>query len=244
MKRLVPNLMFVCALALSLAVPASARAETTLQAIQPLSSVQVNYISNFNNQAGFVCQETWASASRIHGTCRELVTASYPEINIDLVTGRVREFIFYDDTYYERSGDETTWSATRIEGYDSSFTVNDLLFGSYLYPSNVVITNLGEAQVGGTVATQYQFWSTDSALNEASGGQVVYDVFVSAEGFVLKDQVSQRGSFPMGDGELNSIWTYSNFNQPLMVYAPPPSSVTVQALGKSRVTSLSVLRQR
>ena len=244
MKRLVPNLMFVCALALSLAVPGSARAETALQAIQPLSSVQVNYISNFNNQAGIVCQETWASASRIHGTCRELVTASYPEINIDLVTGRVSEYIIYDDTYYQRIDAATTWSATKLEGYDPSFTINDLLYGSYLYPRNAVITNLGEAQVGGTAATQYQFWSTDSALNEASGGQNVYDVFVSAEGFVLKDQVSQRGSFPMGDGELNSIWTYSNFNQPLMVYAPPPSSVTVQALGKSRVTSLSVLRQR
>jgi hypothetical protein len=82
--------------------------------------------------------------------------------------------------------------------------------------------------IDGAPTTQYQFWSTDSELNELSGGQFVYDVFVSDAGMVLKDQVSQRGSFPMlGEGELALVWTYSNFNGPVSIAAPPANQVQI-----------------
>lgn len=212
------------------AVPTRAAGEVSLPALADLRSVEQNYVATFNGEPGIVCQYMVASATRVHGTCRDLVTANYPELNIDLVAGRVIEFVDYDGKSYSRVNDEQTWIVTDIQNYDPSLTLNTLLFGSYIAPRETVITNIGSTAVNGMATTQYQFWSTNAELNTASGGQYVYDVFVSAQNYVLKDQESLRGMLPMGEGELDNVWTYSNFNGAISVSPPPPASVKAASL--------------
>jgi hypothetical protein len=212
--------------------PLSAQAQTSLPPLAPLSSVRLNYVNTFNGEPGIVCQEELSSQPgySYHGTCHELVTAQLPELDIDLVAGRITEYIYVNGVYYERVGDATSWTAWTDPDYNAGLTLNDALFAGYLYPDGSVITDLGPVTVDGTQATQYQFWSTDSELNELSGGQFVYDVFVTGAGMVVKDQVSQRGSFDMlGEGELAMVWTYSNFNGPVSIAAPPASQVQMGA---------------
>jgi hypothetical protein len=210
--------------------PLSAQAQTSLPPLAPLSSVRIDYVGTFNGEVGIVCQEELSSEPGFsyHGTCHELASAQVPELAIDLVAGRITEYVYLNGVYYERIGDATTWTAWADPDYNGELSLNDALFSSYLYPSNAVITNVGRVTIDGTPATQYQFWSTDSELNELSDGQYVYDVFVTDTGLVLKDQVSQRGNLPiLGEGELALVWTYKNFNGPVSIAAPPASQVQV-----------------
>ena len=226
-------------------VPARAAVEVSLPTLADLHSVEQNYVATFNGEPGIVCQYVVASSTRVHGTCHDLVTAQDPQLNIDLVAGRVIEFVDYDGKSYSRVNDEQTWTATDIENYDPNLTLNTLLFGSYIAPRETTITDIGATAVNGTAVTQYQFWSTNAELNAASGGQYVYDVFVSAQKYVLKDQESLRGSFSLGTGEIDNIWTYSNFNAEFSVSPPPAESVKAASLsskGGWRVTSLRGIR--
>lgn len=229
MRRLTFRLVLTVLIALGFASFATAaRAqETALPALAELNSVRADYVSTFNGEPGVVCQEEWSSGSRYHSTCLDLVSAQYPEINVDLVAGRVREYVYYDGIFYSRVGDERTWEAQTDPSYDASITLNQRLFSGYLFPGNAAVTTIGRTTVGILPATQYQFWSLDPDLNKASGGQFVYDVFISDQGFVLKDQSSSRGSFPMGEGELAGIVTYKDFNSPIVVAPPPAESVRV-----------------
>lgn len=245
MRHVILRLTALALLAAVLATPvatAKAQSSSDLPALAALTSVRFDYVSTFNGEPGIVCQEEWASASRYHSTCRELVNADYPEIDINLVAGRVTEFVYYDGMGYFRTGDERTWASAVDPEYDPSLTLNQILFAGYIAPENTAITTIGQSSVGGTSATQYQFWSLDPDLNAASGGQYVYDVFVSAQGFVLKDQVSQRGSFPMGNGELALIWTYKDFNGPIAVSPPPSESVRAASSAAMRVSPGALLR--
>lgn len=237
MRRPTFRLVLTALIALGFASSATSASaqDTALPALAELTSVRVDYVSTFNGEPGIVCQDEWSSGGRYHSTCLDLVSAQYPEINVDLVAGRVREYVYYDGIFYSRVGDERTWDAQSDPTYDASITLNQRLFGGYLFPGNAAVTTIGRTSVGSLPATQYQFWSLDPELNEASGGQFVYDVFVSDQGFVLKDQASSRGSFPMGEGELAGIWAYKDFNSPITVTPPPAESVRAAGAGLLRL---------
>ncbi len=237
MPRPAIGLLVLALLTLSLALPTTAaRAQDAeLPALAEITSMRVDYVATFNGEPGIVCQDEWASASRFHSTCLELVDAQFPEIGIDFVAGRVSEYVYYDGIAYSRLNDETVWLSAADPNYDPNNTLINIHFSGYTDPWDAVVTNVGRVDVGGTPATQYQFWSLDTELNEESGGQYVYDVFVSDEGFVLKDQVSNRGNFPMGEGELAFIWTYRDFNTAISVAPPPAESVSTASVSGLRL---------
>lgn len=205
-------------------VPAVAK-DASPPPLAELTSVRWDYVSTFNGEPGVVCQGEATLPARGHETCQELVTAYYPDFGIDAVTGRVIEYIYYDGTVYKRVNDETTWTAETYPDYDSTLSFNQRLFPNYLYPWNAAITNMGRRTINGTSTTQYQFWSLDPERNRASGGQFVYDAFVSDEGIMIKDQASWRGSLPMGEGVMEDISVYRDFNTPIVVERPPAELV-------------------
>lgn len=90
------------------------------------------------------------------------------------------------------------------------------------YPA--ALTHIGQTDVDGSSTTQFQYWSLDRAYNERVGGQVVYDLFLTAEGNVRKAQLSYRGTLSLGQGELDGIYVYRDFNAPITV-SPPPAEL-------------------
>ncbi|NTU86270.1 MAG: hypothetical protein HGA45_44240 [Chloroflexales bacterium] len=216
------------------ALPARAQEDSFLQAIMPLSSVRYNFIYTYNGAPLVVCQAEFASANRSHQTCNELVTLA----DLDLVAGRVFEVVYYDGTRYQRANESTTWESSPTD-FDPQATLNDVLFSYYLYPSDLTATKMGEVKISDTPTTHYQLWSHDSVRNESNGGQFVYDIFVSGPGYVLQDQENVRGeSF-----EFVKIWTYSDFNSPIVVSPPPDSMVQKAASAKGLGFAATALKR-
>lgn len=199
----------------------------TLPPVTQVATLHQTVFLEFNGQPLQVCQIDFSSAVRLHGTCQDFQTVpiAVPGYQTDLVTGQVTEFIEYDGTSYTRINAETTWTSKPIEDYDPTVSVIDLL--SFPFASVPgVLSQVGSTTVGATPATQYQYWVTDSEWNSASGGQFVYDIFISSDGRMVKDQGSYRGTLPqLGTGELQLIFGYSDYNAPITVSPPPASQV-------------------
>jgi hypothetical protein len=204
-----------------IAHPARAADDVALPDLAPLTSVRWNFVATFNDRPLSVCQEEYESFNRGHAVCNELVTMAIPEYGLELVAGRVDEVIVYDETFYLRFDDDTTWTAIPNPNYVPQATINDL----YRVGFAAALTRLGLAEVSGATATQYQYWSLDPDLNAAAGGQAVYDLFISDQNRVLKSQLSYRGALSMGMGELAGIYVYRDFNAPITVYRPPADKV-------------------
>jgi hypothetical protein len=197
-------------------VPVRAQQGDKLPELTPFKTVRDTFVQTFNRQPLQVCQSEWESWNRVHGACRDLVTATTRDQ--ELLAGLLVEFVFYDGTHYQRVNGETTWTASRDERYDPDVTFAEAFF-KVNYTAE--LTRIGPATVGSVATTQYQYWSLDQTFNEKVGGQAVYDLFLSAENRVVSDVFSARGSIPgLGAGTLEQRWVYSDFDAPIVV-APP-----------------------
>jgi hypothetical protein len=218
MRRLNTTLTFLL-LALTASVAAPVRAQeqgAKLPALMPFKTVRDAFVQTFNGRPLQVCQSEWESWNRVHGACRDLVTATTRDQA--LIAGMLVEFVFYDGTQYQRVNDETTWTVSRDERYDPDLTFADALF-KVNYAA--VLTRIGPIDVANIPTTQYQYWSIDKTFNKQNGGQVVYDLFLSAENRVISDVFSARGSIPgLGDGILAQTWVYSDFDAPITIARP------------------------
>lgn len=211
-------------------MPARAQAQDViLPELAPVTTLRHNFVFAFNGRPLQVCQAEWESWNRSHGTCRDLVTV--PEW--DLIENYVREVVRYDGTAYIRDNDETVWTALPDEQYAPDVMLNDAL---YSVNFAATLSQIGTVDINGIPTIQYQYWSLDEALNELAGGQVVYDLFISAENRVIKDQISARGTIlGLGDGELSSIWLYSDFDTAITVSPPPAELVQAADPGMQNV---------
>ena len=211
-------LVLILALTIGSLMPVRTEAQgVTLPDLAPTNSVRERFIRAFNGRPLRVCQWEYEKAGRDHGVCHDLVTV--PEQNI---RQGVHEFVSYDGTAYRRFGDERTWTASRIEGYNPNQTLNQ---GFTSVNFEAVVTRIGPANVAGIPAIEYQYWSLDRALNERVGGQFVFDVFISSDNRVVARQRSHRGNIPgLGMGEQILLWTYYDHNTPIKV-GPPPAGL-------------------
>lgn len=189
-----------------------------LPALAPFRTMRDTFVQTFNGRPLQVCQSEWESWNRVHGACRDLVTATTREQ--ELIAGMLVEFVFYDGTHYQRVNDEATWTASRDERYDPDLALADAFFKVNY---DAALTRIGAVDVGNIPTTQYQYWSLDKTLNKQVGGQAVYDLFLSAENRVISDVFSARGNIPgLGDGALAQTWVYADYDAPIVV-APPPA---------------------
>ena len=213
------NRHWLAALALLLALvalPGAARAATSPPQLATLRSVRETTLTSFNGRPLQVCQREWQSWNRVHGVCHDLATATLYEQSF--VQGTVVEFVLFDGTRYERVNEQTVWSARPDEGFAPDQDLGEALFH---IAEGAQVTRLPDAALGGAPATHYQYWVLDKARNAVAGGQVVYDQFVSAQGFVVQNQTRVLGDVPgAGAGELVELRGYSDFNTPIVVTAP------------------------
>lgn len=214
MARLWPAAL---ALALLLVLaPGAARAAASPPQLAPLRSVRDTALLSFNGRPLQVCRREWQSWNRVHGVCQDLATATVYDQRF--IQGTVVEFVLFDGTRYERVNEQTAWSARPDEGFAPDQDLNAALF---LVPERAQLTRLPDAQVGGAPAAHYQYWVLDEARKAEAGGQVVYDQFVSGQGYVVQSQTSVRGAVPgLGEGELVETRGFSDFNAPLVVTPP------------------------
>ena len=196
-------------------------ATTTLPPLAPLNSVRWDFVTTFNGQPLSVCKEEYESYNRGHAVCHQLVTMALPEYGLNLVAGQVDEVVLYDKMFYQRKNDETTWTASPNPIYSPDATLRDLYTVGYA----AALTKIGQIDVDGTSTTQFQYWSLDSKFNQRAGGQAVYDLFVTADGYVRKAQLSYRGHLSLGQGELHGIYVYKDFNAPIKVGPPPADAI-------------------
>jgi hypothetical protein len=206
--------MFV--LLVLLADPATTRAAQSPPQLTTLRSVRDSTLISFNGRPLQVCQREWQSWNRVHGVCHDLATASVYDQSF--VQGTVVEFVLFDGTRYERVNGQAEWSARPDEGFAPDQDLNQAFF---LIAERAQLTRLPDVQVGGAAAAHYQYWVLDKARNAAAGGQVVYDQFVSAQGYVVQSQTRVEGAVPgSGAGELIELRSFSDFNVPIIVSPP------------------------
>jgi hypothetical protein len=206
--------LLLCLLSAAAGAAAPREAEPTLA---PLTSVRMQSIF-YTDLDGpiLVCQRRIESWQRWHDTCRSLAASPYYP---NYETGDVVENVLYDGLFYSRRNAETTWAVTSAEAaHDPALTLTAGLFG---IPFEAAVTDLGSLTIGGTPTTHYQYWSIDKAYNQSLGDvQPVYDHFVAADGLVIQDQASLRGS-----NTLTRVRGYTQHNTPIAVAAPPANLV-------------------
>lgn len=136
-----------------LVLPVQARpiAQQASLDLAPVSSIRVNYVSTVNKLPVRVCQEEWATATRVHGTCNHLLSLSVPELAIEQTAGETVEYVYYDGTYYERRDQATVWSAVQLPDYSAEATINALLFNDGVFDYAGVLTEIGEETVETTI---------------------------------------------------------------------------------------------
>lgn len=214
-----------------------AKAQSSLPTINALTSVRMGTTLLIEGIPAVVCQERFESGLRSHGTCRELVTVP----SIDLVAGRTTEVVRYDDTLYVRVDQSTTWESLKLN-IDPRTTLDETLF---LGPALIiafadgVLSELPGATIGGAATRHFQFWSNDEDLNADAGGRVVYDFFVSGQGFIVQDQLDIRGEDETAGGIVSLVRGFSDFNVPVTV-TPPPSNQVRPATNKAASKGLSL----
>jgi hypothetical protein len=133
----------------------------------------------------------------------------------------VRETILYDGIFYLRVDDEDTWVAEAVPELGFAGPTVNLLFQSRINDlGDVTVINLGPVIINGVTTTQYQYRPAGGS------GTLVYDVFVTADGLVLKDEFSLR---EIDDGSVTviiaDVWTYRSFDVIIIVTPPPPELV-------------------
>jgi hypothetical protein len=203
--------------------------------LAPLTSGRIAALSTLNGTPVQVCQSIEESYNRTHGTCQDLAT-----VEGQFEAGRVIESITYDDKYYQRVNQETTWTVMENVFYDPQAVVLDNIttFPAYAGPHTMIV--IGPATVNGVATTQYQFWSTDAEVRAALG-QAKLDLFVSADGTVHK--VVFSADVPEGAAAFTVVLTEQNV--PQKVYPPDASLVRaagLNAMGLSGIAPSAIWR--
>ena len=215
-NHLGPALLILALLLAMMRVDTAAAQGATPPELAPLRTVRESALLLFNGRPLQVCQREWQSWNRIHGVCQDLATATL--YDQQLIRGTIVAFVLFDGVRYERVNEQTEWSATPDERFYPDRDLGDALFR---IAEEAEVTRVGPVELGGIAATHYQYWVLDEAHNEAAGGQVVYDQFVTAAGQVLQSQSHVRGAVPgLGDGVLTEIRSFSDFNGPIVIVAP------------------------
>lgn len=208
----------LAALLLAAGAPPAAAQGVAPPELARLRSVRDTALISFNGRPLQVCEREWQSWNRVHGVCQDLATASIGDLR--LIAGTVVEFVLFDGTRYERLNEQTAWAASPDPGFAPDQDLNAAFF---TVSERAQLSQLGPASVGGAPATHYQYWVLDAEANAAAGGQLVYDQFVSPQGYVLQSQVAARGAIPgLGDGELSELRSFRDFNAPITVAPPAP----------------------
>jgi hypothetical protein len=198
------------------ATPAAALAAEQAPQLAALRTVRDTMLLSFNGRPLQVCQREWQSWNRVHGVCQDLATATVYEQRF--VQGTVVEFVLFDGVRYQRVNEQAGWTSGPDEGFAPDRDLGEALL---VVAESAQLTRLPDAAVAGAPAAHYQYWVDDEARNAEAGGQVVYDHFVSGEGYVLQSQMSVRGSVPgLGEGALVEIRSFSDFNAPIVVSPP------------------------
>jgi hypothetical protein len=117
------------------------------------------------------------------------------------------------------------WTPGTDLAFDPSLTLTERLFGVSISREGADLLNLGRVTVAGVPATQYQLCSPAYQLDDQSRAVFIYDLFISDQGFVLKEVASLRGTLPMGDGALVNTTIYKDFNTPIEIGPPPAERV-------------------
>jgi hypothetical protein len=141
--------------------------------------------------------------------------------NEGIAAGDVLEKVYYDGALFTRVNQDTIWTASADQYYNPARSLTEGLFGVYF---NAVVSLIGPADVNGIPTTHYQFWSVDEAYNAMQGGQVVFDIFLSPDNLVVKDQMNIRAN-GIEAGGLVEIWTYTDFNTDIRIATPPAEQV-------------------
>jgi hypothetical protein len=224
------------ALIAGVSVPVRAQQGEKLPELTRFKTMRDSFVQTFNGHPLQVCQSEWESWNRVHGACRDLVTATTHDQ--ELIAGLLVEFIFYDGTHYERVNDEATWTASRDERYDPDLALADAFFKVNY---DAVLTRIGSINVGNIPTTQYQYWSLDKTFNEKVGGQAVYDLFLSAENRVISDVFSARGRVSgLGDGTLAQTWVYADYDAPIVIAPPAAGQVRAMSVGTFSISGLGL----
>ncbi|NJP05607.1 MAG: hypothetical protein HC837_08295 [Chloroflexaceae bacterium] len=195
--------------------PVQAQQHTQMPSLASITTVRNDIAWVFQGQVLRVCQCEWESASRVHGTCQDLATVAEQAMQ----AGRVIEFVLYDGSAYYRLNDDVLWQRSTDQLLDAVMPLREGLFDM---DSAVHMTELEPVTINGVLTSHYQYWSLDPVVNQQSGGQLVYDLFVSAEQLPIQDQLNMRGVIDgLGEGELSIIRAFSDFNEPIVVWLPP-----------------------
>jgi len=220
MLRSIWSVLLVLAFSANVGV-ARSEPQSSSPALAPLRTVRDRYVMVFDGSPLRVCKTEWEAWSRAHGVCRDLVTLDLPGRR--LLAGHLVEFVVYDGIRYERADDATAWVSMPDPDFDPDRSLNDAMF-HVIYTAT--LTAIGTADTDGAATTQYQYWSHDESLNELSGGQAVFDLFVAPDNRVVKSQFSARGEIAgLGRGELADIWVLRDQNAEIAVAPPPPEQV-------------------
>ena len=184
-------------------VPAQAQQQGETSGANALQTMRDSFVQTFNGHPLQVCQSEWESRNRVHGACRDLVTATTPDQA--LIAGLLVEFVFYDGTHYQRVNDADLDGIARRALRPRPDTRRRVLQGQLRCSAHANWPD----QCRNHPTTQYQYWSLDKTFNEKVGGQAVYDLFLSAENRVISDVFSARGRIPGLGCTLAQTWVYS-----------------------------------
>ncbi|NJO04996.1 MAG: hypothetical protein HC876_05400 [Chloroflexaceae bacterium] len=191
---------------------ASAQAQITFA---PLSSMRADYIRLFNGEPVQVCQGEFVSLNRVHAVCEDLADTVLNDFN-RLEAGRITEVVLYDGVFYERINDDTIWYAFNDTIFDEPALENlfQLQIERFALSEQRVV---GPVTIDGQATTHIQFGTEQQRF--------YYDLFITEDGYVLKDQFTTIRT--IGDEVIEdvAIATYSAFNSDIVIGPPPADQV-------------------
>jgi hypothetical protein len=240
--------LIALALLVTASIPTSTYAQegSTLPPLAPHNSLRAKAVFVLNNRALFVTHAQGSGYNRVHFTFRALETFVDPDLDLELTAGDVFEVVVFDETEYVRVNEETTWMSYPNEGYDPDARLEEELFLNYISEAvgdDYTLTTVGRIDVEGTPTTQYQFYSLDESLRaQFGGGELVYDLFISDDGRVIKESNTVRGGSTASSGSIDGgyLGVYYDHNTPISVAPPPadqvqPGTMGAQSLGIARL---------
>jgi hypothetical protein len=198
------GLLFAIALIALAASPVAAQTRVeTLPEITPANTSRFDFaLIGFGELLAYGKGEV-ESANRIHLTLKTVPFEGQPSETV--------EAIIYDGVYYTRENESTQWY---IEGEVAAPLPEDQL--PVAESEDVTLTLIGEANVAGVPAYQYQFW-----VNGEDGSVTTADFFIGRSPsylhkLVISGYLSGEDTIPL----IGLDYRYYDFNADIKVSAP------------------------